>query len=99
MPFDITNKEDRQLLTLEGAVTIRNALDLATGLAHALPGNSKFVVDTRGLEDIDTCILQILCALRKSVTGLSFDDPSEVFVSAVERCGLRREILGGREDL
>jgi hypothetical protein len=56
-------------------------------------------VDTGSLEDIDTCILQLLCSLRKTVPAFSFDNPSEVFIGAVDRCGLRRELLGGREDL
>ena len=55
------------------------------------------VVDTGGLEDIDTCILQMLCSLRKTVPALSFDNPSEAFIGAVDRCGLRRELLSARE--
>jgi hypothetical protein len=49
------------------------------------------------LEDIDTCILQLLYALRKTVPGVSFDNPSEFFIAAVDRCGLRRELLSARE--
>lgn len=56
-------------------------------------------VDTGELEDIDTCILQLLCSLRRSIPALAFDEPSEVFLGAVDRCGLRRELLGAREGL
>jgi hypothetical protein len=53
--------------------------------------------ETRDLEDIDTCILQLLYSLRKTAAILSFDNPSEVFLRAADRCGLRRELLSARE--
>jgi anti-anti-sigma regulatory factor len=89
----------RQILKLEGAVTIRNAQDLAAKLGEDLEDGTPVGVDTLDLEDIDTCILQLLCALRKTVPALSFDNPSDAFISAVDRCGLRRELLGAREGL
>ena len=99
MPFSIVNKQNVQILTLEGAVTIRHAQDLAAKLEEGLKDGAPVGVDTEGLEDIDTCILQLLCSLRKTVARLSFDRPSEVLIGAVDRSGLRRELLGGREDL
>jgi len=57
------------------------------------------VVDTENLEDMDTCMLQLLCSLRKTVPALSFDDPSDAFIRALERCGMRRVLLGGKETL
>jgi anti-anti-sigma regulatory factor len=86
-----------RILKLEGAVTIRHAGDLAARLREGLEDGARMAVDTAGLEDIDTCILQLLCSLRKSVAALSFDNPSQAFLAAVERCGLRRELLGARE--
>lgn len=97
MPFSIANKRGRQILSLEGAVTIGNALDLAAKLAEGLDDGAALGVDTGALEDIDTCVLQLLCSLRKTVSALNFDDPSETFIGAVDRCGLRRELLGARE--
>ena len=97
MPFSIASAQGRQILRLEGAVTIRHAQDLAAKLGEALENGAPVVVDAGGLEDIDTCILQLLYALRKTVPALSFDNPSESFLGAVDRCGLRRELLGGRE--
>lgn len=99
MAFTIANTPDRRILTLEGAVTIRNAQDLAVKLGESLQGGMPWRVDTQCLEDIDTSILQLLYSLRKSVPALSFDNPSDVFISAVDRCGLRRELLGAREGL
>jgi anti-anti-sigma regulatory factor len=99
VPFSIANMPGRQILKLEGAVTIRNAQDLAAKLGEDLEDGTPVGVDTLDLEDIDTCILQLLCALRKTVPALSFDNPSDAFISAVDRCGLRRELLGAREGL
>jgi anti-anti-sigma regulatory factor len=99
MPFSFTTMQGRQVLKLEGAVTIRHAQELAARLAEGLEDSTPIGVDTGGLDDIDTCILQLLCALRKTAPSLSFDKPSEVFISAVDRCGLRRELLSAQEDL
>jgi anti-anti-sigma regulatory factor len=98
MPFSITNKPDGQLLKLEGAVTVQHAQQLATVLVEGLRGGRHLGVDTAGLVDIDTCVLQLLQSVRKTVPALSFENPSEVFISAVERCGLRRELLCTQEE-
>ena len=99
MPFSITNTLGRQNLKLEGAVTIRHAQDLAAKLGEALEDGMPLGIDTVGLEDIDTCILQLLYALRQTFPALSFDNPSDAFIGAVDRCGLRRELLRAREGL
>jgi anti-anti-sigma regulatory factor len=99
MPFSIAAGPGGQILKLEGAVTIRHAHDLASKMLEGLEDSAPVDVDTGGLQDIDTCILQLLCSLRKTAAALSFDNPSEVFLAAVERCGLRRELLGAREGL
>jgi anti-anti-sigma regulatory factor len=99
VPFSIAKEQDRQILKLEGSVTIRHAQDLAATLAQGLEEGTPVGVDTAGLEDIDTCILQLLCSLRKTVPALSFDDPPELFIGALDRCGLRRELLGAGEGL
>lgn len=99
MPFSITSEEGRQILTLAGAATVRDAQDLAAKLGEVLEDNTRLYVNTGGLEDIDTCILQLLYSLSKSMPALSFDHPSDVFIGAVDRCGLRRELLKLREDL
>ena len=99
MPFSIAAGQGGSILKLEGAVTIRNAGDLAAMLRKGLDGPTPVEVNTAGLEDIDTCILQLLCSLRKTVPTLSFDNPSEAFLAAVERCGLRRDLLVARDGL
>ena len=97
MPFFIDKQQGRQVLKLEGAITIRHAQDLAATLGKGLEDGKPVAVDTARLKDIDTCILQLLCSLRKTVPGLSFDSPSDAFIGAVDRSGLRRELLGARE--
>ena len=97
MPFSIVNEQGRHFLHLEGSVTVQYAHDLAAKLGETLEGGIPVSVGTRDLEDIDTCILQLLYSLRKTVPGVSFDNPSEFFIAAVDRCGLRRELLSVRE--
>ncbi len=99
MPFSIGETEDKQVLKLEGTVTIRHAQELAARLGENLRDGVPLALDTAALEDIDTCVLQLLCSLSKTVSALSFDSPSDAFLGAVDRCGLRRELLAGREDL
>jgi anti-anti-sigma regulatory factor len=95
--FSLVNRQGTLVLTLEGTVTIRHAGDLAAKLGEDLEDGMPVAVDTGGLEDIDTCVLQLLCSLRKAAASLSCESPSEAFVGQVDRCGLRRELLGGRE--
>jgi ABC-type transporter Mla MlaB component len=99
VPFSIDNEQGKRLLNLEGSVTVQHASDLAGMLGEIPEDGVPIHVGTQGLEDIDTCILQLLYSLRRTYTGVSFDNPSEFFISAVDRCGLRRELLSVREDL
>jgi anti-anti-sigma regulatory factor len=99
VPFQITKQQDLRILKLEGPITIRQAQELASRLTEDLRDHTPVSVDTQNLEDIDTCILQLLCSLQKTALALSFDNPSDAFVNAIERCGLRRELLGAREGL
>jgi anti-anti-sigma regulatory factor len=95
MSITVSKTEDKLRLELEGAVDIRHAQDLAAKLGEALDGGVPVVVGAALLRDVDTSILQLLCSLRKTVPVLSFENPSEEFIGAVDRCGLRRELLGG----
>ena len=94
MPFSIASSEAGQILKLEGTVTIRHAQDLATLLGQSLEDGLPLAVDTAGLEDIDTSILQLLFSLYKSVPAVAFDNPSDAFLGALDRCALRRELFG-----
>jgi anti-anti-sigma regulatory factor len=97
VPFSIVNEEGRHFLNLEGSVTVQHAHDLTAKLGETLEDGAPVSVGTTDLEDIDTSILQLLYSLRKTAAGVSFDNPSESFIAAVDRCGLRRELLSVRE--
>ena len=97
MPFSIVSEQGRHCLNLQGSVTVQHAHDLAAKLGEIVEGDTPVSVSTADLEDVDTCILQLLYSLRKTVSALSFDNPSESFIDAVDRCGLRRELLSVRE--
>jgi anti-anti-sigma regulatory factor len=99
MPFSIVDQAGRLILKVEGAITIRHAQECATTLADDFEDAMPAGIDTAGLTDIDTCILQLLYSLRRSFPALQFENPSEVFVSAVDRCGMRRELLSAQEGL
>ena len=99
MSFSVVNRQGTLILRLEGAVKIRDARDLAAKLLEDGGDAVAVVVDVRDLNDVDTCILQLLCSLRKNVPSIRFDNASEAFSLAVDRCGLRRELLNGRESV
>jgi anti-anti-sigma regulatory factor len=96
VPFSIARMQGRLVLKLEGAVTVRDAQDLATKVGEEMEEGAAVSVDAGSLEDIDTCILQLLYSLGKTGATLSFDNPSDAFIAVVDRCGLRRELLGAR---
>ncbi len=99
MPFFLTKQEGRQILRLEGDVTIRDARKLAAMLGESLDRRLPVAVETARLEDIDTCILQLLCSLGKTVPQLAFAEPPEILLNALDRSQLRRALLGARETL
>jgi anti-anti-sigma regulatory factor len=99
MPFSMTTKEGKQILNLQGSVTIRDAQKLAAMVGGSLDENAPVEVDTSELTDIDTCILQYFCSLGKVVPELTFANPPGVLLSALDRSQLRRTLLGAPETL
>ena len=99
VPFSIANRQGRQILKLEGAVTIRHARDLAARLAersgrpHARRSRYRRLGGHRHLYPPAAVFA------AQDRPGAFLRSPSEAFVAAVERCGLRRELLGAREGL
>jgi anti-anti-sigma regulatory factor len=98
MPYEIQNTAEGLILELKGGVTVRHAAELGKCLAFSLTSGATVVVRTRELEDIDTSILQVLVSLRKTTPAFVLEDPSAAFVSAVERCALRSELLAEPKD-
>jgi anti-anti-sigma regulatory factor len=97
MAFSVAIQEGRQILALEGSVTIRDAGKLTALLSEKLDERMPVEVETARLDDIDTCILQLLCSLKKTAAELTFADPPDVFLNALDRSQLRRALLGARE--
>jgi ABC-type transporter Mla MlaB component len=95
MPFVIGITEEGLLLQLSGSVTVRNAQELGKSLAESLASGATATVQAAAVDDIDTSALQILVSLRKTAAAFTVQEPSEPFVNAVDRCALRREVLGG----
>ena len=98
MPYTIQQEDNKIAVELKGGVTARDVGALAGNLTALLKGAMTVVVLTRELDDVDTSVLQMLVSLRKTVAALVFEDPSEAFVSAVDRCALRRELLTASKD-
>jgi len=98
MSFTIQATGQNIVLELAGGVTARDVSELAARLASSLTAAATVVVRTGGLDDIDTSVLQLLVSLRKSVNAFIIEAPSDVFVGAVDRCALRRELLAGSKE-
>jgi anti-anti-sigma regulatory factor len=98
LPFAIHKLENGLRVELEGELTIRHAGELAAQIGAALDGGASVAVHTGRLEDADTSVLQLLCSLHKTVHSLSFPQPSAEFLAAADRCGVRRELLGGAQE-
>jgi anti-anti-sigma regulatory factor len=99
MPFSLMKRGGVLKLKLEGEVIIRDARALAAALADGLVEEVPVDVETAQLADIDTCILQLLCALSKTARQVTFGDPGEHFLSALERSQLRKALLGTGETI
>ncbi len=70
MPFSIDNQQGRQILKLSKARSRSGTPRISAAmLGKDWKTACPLGVDTGGLEDIDTCILQLLCSLRKSSPG------------------------------
>ena len=72
MPFSIANKQGRQVLKLEGAVTIRHALDLAARLGD-LEDGTLVAAGTLTITDPDTgqSTFQAITGLQSTYGSLS----------------------------
>jgi len=98
MPYSILHSERGLVLELRGTVTARDASELGQALAAALPRGAAAIIRAPQLEDIDTCILQLLIALRRTASEFQIESPSEAFIRAIDRSALRRELLAGSRE-
>jgi len=95
MAYKVHQTEQELVLELKGAVTARDAAELGRSLASAMSSGASTIVRAGELEDIDTCVLQMLVSLSKTAASFVVDVPSEAFACAVDRCALGAELLNG----
>ena len=95
----LSKGDGKQILTLAGMVTIQDAEEVSAQLRNDLAVGDPIEVHTGDLEQIDTCMLQLLCSLRNTVTSLSFHKPSEALLRALDRRAMRRDLMGAQESL
>ena len=99
MAYAVKENSEGLLLELSGEVTVRHSRELAEVLSASLKSGMPAAVDASRVDDIDTNILQLLVALRRSAAEFQIDQASETFLKAVDRCALRRALdLNPRED-
>jgi anti-anti-sigma regulatory factor len=99
MPFVIQTTDERLRLELSGGVTVQHAQEIGKCLASSLSSGTKVTVLAGEVEDIDTCMLQMLISLRKTASSFVLDEFSEAFADAVDRGALRRELLAVSKEL
>jgi ABC-type transporter Mla MlaB component len=98
MPYEIHSTDGGLILELSGCLTVRDAAELGKAVAESLTSTAAVTVRTAKLDDVDTTILQLLVSLKKTAANFVLEDPSNAFVSAVDRCSLRRELAAGGRD-
>jgi anti-anti-sigma regulatory factor len=94
MPYAIRQEGTSIVLELAGEVTARDVAQLAKDVGSVLKTQSTVLVRAGAVEDVDTSVLQMLVSLRKTTPAFTVEDCSPAFDGAVDRCGLRRELLG-----
>jgi hypothetical protein len=87
-------------LRLHGEVTVRDARALAADLAQAAGQQAAVQVESAELEQLDTAVLQVLCALARSGVEVSYPDGAPAIAAAAARRGIPLVALGsfGREE-
>ncbi len=77
----MTVNDGKQILSLEGCVTIRNARELGICVSNSLEANLPVEVETQQLTDIDTCVLQFLLSAPQVGFAVKFSQSFRGFVS------------------
>lgn len=99
MPYSLTPTNQHLVLSLHGAANIYDAQELAAQLRENIEPGRPILVEMQQLEEIDTCMLQLLYSLRSSGAAVTLGNPAEPFWSAAEAVGLHREFDRGSEEL
>ncbi len=78
MAIKIVNDNDRSLLSIEGELTIYTAAEYKKYLVKNFITDKELEVDLEGVDEIDTCGLQLLAAMSKQLS----DNGSEIKIIA-----------------
>jgi anti-anti-sigma regulatory factor len=80
-------------MKLSRNVTILDAGGLIAAMRQNLTAGEPLRIDASGVEHIDACILQLLCAARHASHDVSIERPSDEFIEATHRSGLEHRML------
>jgi anti-anti-sigma regulatory factor len=79
-------------VTLDGALTVYEAVDAKRELLHALAASAELEVDANGLDEIDTAGLQLLLLLRRealrAAKPVRLAGASQALAEVLDRYGL-----------
>jgi len=78
MAIKMVNVDDKNLLSIEGELTIYTAAEYKKYLVENFVADKELEVDLDGVDEIDTCGLQLLAALSKQLA----DNGSEIKIIA-----------------
>lgn len=85
-------------MKLPRRATILEASRLIASMRQTLATGAPLRIDASEVDQVDTCILQLLCAARFASPDVSIQNPSDTFLTALHRCGLQRAMLGNRQE-
>jgi len=93
MAISITSLADaRTRITLDGAMTVYEAVDAKRDLLQALAGSTALEIDVTGLDEVDTAGLQLLLLLRReslrAAKPLRLAGSSQALAEVLDRYGL-----------
>lgn len=78
MPIKMVKGKDKSLLSIEGELTIYCAAEYKKYLVKHFSSKHTLDVDLQGVEEIDTCGLQLLAAMCKQLS----DDGNDINIVA-----------------
>lgn len=88
MPFDFETSPDGWKLTLVGRLGVQQARPLWDALQPAIAAKQIIHLYAKGIEEIDTSILQILCRVSSQPGSLRMSGTSDRFHAALDSRGL-----------
>ena len=92
MAFQIGFTSEEVTLELAGDNAVEQAAELHQQLLAAEAGSKPVRVQAEQSGAIDITIVQLLAALQAGCPALRIERPSEQFLAALDRCGMRRHL-------